>query len=127
MFLQCLRVLCMSSCKLEACPLELPMLTSLHHLSLQGNLIYDIPMSLKSLAQLQTLNCRRNRLATMPEVILQLTALSSLDVSENEDFQFTDVTVAVAKKECLTSFSFPTPCRACVWTPSQVRMHHPLL
>lgn len=119
--LQNLRVLCMTACKLEACPLELPALTALSHLNLSSNLIYDFPPSMKSLAGLSVLTLRRNRLHSMPQVMLQLTALTALDVSDNEEFQFTEAAVVTARMPRLATFSFPTPCAACVWTPATVR------
>ena len=117
---QGLRDLCMTACKLEACPLELPALTALSNLNLSSNLIYDVPSSMKSLAHLSTFNLRRNRLNAMPAVILQLTALAKLDVSENDEFQFTPTAVEAAKLPRLQSFAFPTPCRDCAWSPMVV-------
>jgi hypothetical protein len=118
---QCLRVLHMCHCKLEAVPLELPLLRGLFHLHLSGNLIYDLPSMMCSLSRLETLDLRCNRIHFMPRVVTALTSLTSLDISENSNLQFDHTAVSVAGMPRLRSFLFPRPCESFSWTAAAVR------
>ena len=119
--MQLLRVLHMANCKLEAVPLELPLLRGLRHLHLSGNLIYELPSTLAALSRLETLDLRRNRVHRVPGVVTALAALSTLDLSENGELQFDAAAVAVAALPRLRNFSFPRPCESFCWTAAAVR------
>lgn len=135
MWLQALTHLNLSSCKLEAAPLELPTLVSLEYLDLSNNLLYDVPATLHTLSRLRCLRLERNRLHVLPAVLTHLTLLSELCLTGNEII-YSEIAPRVASLPHLCSFTFPTPFESFSWSTVEVRVdtveslcmcgHHPV-
>jgi hypothetical protein len=112
--------LSLSSCKMEAVPLELKNLRSLASLDMSVNLLQQLPPTLRSLTALSSLNLRKNRLYFLPSVVTSLSSLSDLDVRDNE-ILYDDSAARIAALPNLDRFQFPSPCPDFSWQFKKAR------